>query len=324
MIYALLLIGFVASAQTIAPALSTKKPAPAPARWMSLIGEYGPDNDKLYVLEKSGNLAIRTVPGTESALVEAGPTSFKTPDGEPVEFTATSVRIGDAVYPRRPDPAEPGVQFRITPLRPIDELRRLATASRPPSEYGSFSKPDLVELTRLDPGIHLDMRYASSNNFMGTPFYAQGRAFLQRPAALALVHVNRWLKPYGYGLLIHDAYRPWSVTKMFWEATPPDKRNFVADPALGSKHNRGCAVDLTLYELRTGAAVQMPGGYDEMSDRSYPAYPGGTSLQRWHRDLLRRAMEREGFAVFEYEWWHFDHKEWPNYGILNIPFEDLK
>ena len=97
----------------------------------------------------------------------------------------------------------------------------------------------------------------------------------------------------------------------------------MADPAQGSRHNRGCAVDLTLYDLKTGAPIEMPGTYDEMSPRSFPNYPGGTSLQRWHRDLLRHAMESEGFTVYEAEWWHFDYKDWAEYPILNIPFEKL-
>jgi D-alanyl-D-alanine dipeptidase len=131
------------------------------------------------------------------------------------------------------------------------------------------------------------------------------------------------LQPLGYGLLIHDAYRPWYVTKIFWDATPPEGKIFVADPSQGSRHNRGCAADLTLYDLASGNPIEMPGTYDEMSPRSFPDYPGGTSLQRWHRDLLRRAMESEGFTVYEHEWWHFDYKDWHEYPILNIKFEDL-
>jgi D-alanyl-D-alanine dipeptidase len=141
---------------------------------------------------------------------------------------------------------------------------------------------------------------------MGTPFYSSARAFMQRPAAEAVARASRTLRPYGYGLLVHDAYRPWYVTKMFWDGTPPAQHVFVADPSQGSRHNRGAAVDITLYDLKTGRPIEMPGGYDEMSSRSYPDYPGGTSLQRWHRALLRRAMEAEGFTVYEAEWWHFD------------------
>ena len=115
----------------------------------------------------------------------------------------------------------------------------------PPEEHGKLV-PDLVELVKLDRGFKLDIRYATSNNFLSTPLYTQARAFLQRPAAEALVRVNHALRPLGFGLIIHDAYRPWYVTKMFWDATPPDKHIFVANPAEGSRHNRGAAVDLTL------------------------------------------------------------------------------
>ncbi|HEY0685953.1 MAG TPA: M15 family metallopeptidase [Steroidobacter sp.] len=213
--------------------------------------------------------------------------------------------------------------FRIEPLRPVAELREEAMAAQPPKEQGTFREAELADLTTLDPTIKLDIRYATSDNFLSTPLYDQPRAVLQRPAAEALSRAHRALMKQGYGLLIHDAYRPWWVTKVFWEATPVQWRKFVADPAQGSRHNRGCAVDLTLYDLRTGAAVQMPGVYDEMSERSYPSYAGGTPEQRRLRDLLRAAMEREGFAVYETEWWHFDFKDWQQYPILNIPFEAL-
>ncbi|MGH9428442.1 MAG: M15 family metallopeptidase, partial [Terriglobia bacterium] len=167
-------------------------------------------------------------------------------------------------------------------------------------------------------------RYASTNNFAGAPFYSQARAFLQRPAAEAVVKANRRLRSMGYGLLIHDAYRPWYVTKMFWDATPEDKRIFVADPSRGSRHNRGCAVDITLYNLKAGSAIEMPSGYDEFSERAYPHYPGGTSLQRWHRELLCWALEQEGFKVYEWEWWHFDFQDWQKYPIGTLTFEQLE
>ncbi len=132
------------------------------------------------------------------------------------------------------------------------------------------------------------------------------------------------MKEQGYGLLIHDAYRPWYITKVFWDATPEDKKIFVADPSKGSRHNRGAAVDLTLYDLTTGKPVEVVGTYDETTDRSYPDYPGGTSLQRWHRNLLRDAMEAEGFTVYEAEWWHFDYKDWQQYPILNERFDRIR
>jgi len=215
------------------------------------------------------------------------------------------------------------VSFHITPLRPVEELRAEALKQQPPQEQGAFLKPDLVELITLDPTIKLDIRYATTNNFLGTPLYTQARAFLQRPAAEALVRANHELKAQGYGLIIHDGYRPWYVTKIFWDATPDDKKIFVADPKDGSKHNRGCAVDLSLYDLKTGQEVDMPSGYDEMSDRAYADYPGGTTDERARRAVLRQAMEKQGFQVIPKEWWHFDYKDWKQYPIQNIKFEDL-
>jgi D-alanyl-D-alanine dipeptidase len=215
------------------------------------------------------------------------------------------------------------VSFRITPLRPVPELRAAALKEHPPREQGRFREPDLVELAKLDPTIKLDIRYATTNNFLGTPVYTQARAFLQRPAAEALLRAHRELKAQGFGLIIHDGYRPWYVTKIFWEATPNDKKIFVADPTAGSRHNRGCAVDLSLYDLETGKEVKMPSGYDEMTDRAYADYAGGTADERARRALLRQAMERQGFRVNPTEWWHFDYEDWKQYPILNAKFEDL-
>jgi len=196
-------------------------------------------------------------------------------------------------------------------------------AQQAPRESGKFRTPDLVELIKLDPAIKLDIRYATSNNFVGKPVYQEARAFLQRPAAEALLRALQKLKAQGYGLLIFDGYRPWAITKLFWDITPADKHNFVANPAKGSKHNRGCAVDLSLYDLKTGQEIEMPSAYDEFSERAYPTYKGGTASQRRTREILRRAMEAEGFRVNEYEWWHFDYQDWRRYPILNISFAEL-
>jgi zinc D-Ala-D-Ala dipeptidase len=222
-----------------------------------------------------------------------------------------------------PAPDSNGV-VRINPVQPIATLLPIALASTPPAESGEFRPADLVELTVIDPTIRLDIRYATTRNFLGTPLYSEARAFMQRPAAEALVRVQRSLKAEGYGLLVHDAYRPWYVTKLFWDATPPELHKFVADPAEGSRHNRGCAVDLTLYDLRTGQPVTMPSVYDEGTERAYPTYTGGTAEQRRLRDLLRRHMEAEGFSVYEFEWWHFDYRDWKAYAIQNSRFEEIR
>ncbi len=311
------------------------KPLPAPARWRGLIGEYGLDNGILYILEKDGRLCA-LFKGTElEPLEEVSKDIFKflapgSHSGQRLVFTrdahgrATQVEAGSAVYKRRQvGPEEGATQLRVKPLRPVSELLKEALAAEPPKEGGEFRAPDLVELTKLDPTIKLEIRYATTNNFLGTPFYSEARAFMQRPAAEAVVRANRKLRAQGYGLLIHDAYRPWYVTRVFWDATPDEKKIFVADPSKGSRHNRGCAVDLTLYNVRTGKPVEMVSTYDETTDRASPDYPGGTSLQRWHRNLLRTAMESEGFTVYEAEWWHFDYKDWQEYPIGNLPFDKI-
>ena len=219
--------------------------------------------------------------------------------------------------------AQADAVFRIQPVRPVAELRAEALAAQPPPPDSGALPPDLVELKSLDSTIHYDIRYATDRNFMGVPFYDTALAFLQRPAAEALVRVHRELLGEGYGLLIHDAYRPWYVTKMFWDATPDSLKQFVADPATGSRHNRGAAVDLTLYAVGTGQPVPMPSGYDEFTERAHPNYTGGTAVERENRERLRTAMEAEGFSVYEFEWWHFDYGDWHRYPVMNVRFRDL-
>ncbi|MBL8983814.1 MAG: M15 family metallopeptidase [Gemmatimonadetes bacterium] len=305
-----------------------------PTRWNGLIGEYGWDHDVLYIYERHGRLTALIEWFAEYPLREVGPNEFAFPDyglyaGERLRFTrdargrATQVVAAEVTFRRRRIPGEDAAVFRITPVKPVEVLRRDALAATPPAEAGTFRESDLVELVTLDPGIKLDVRYATRDNFLSVPVYTQARAFLQRPAAEALVRAHRALKAKGFGLLVHDGYRPWYVTKMFWDGTPEANHVFVADPSRGSRHNRGCAVDLTMYDLATGRPVRMTGGYDEMSDRSYPDYPGGTSRQRELREILRAAMEAEGFLVYEAEWWHFDYKDWREYRIGNQRFEAL-
>ena len=233
------------------------------------------------------------------------------------------ITIGTAAYARVQVGPENGSQLQVAPVKPVAEVLKAAQAMTPPKETGTFKPSELVELTTLDPSITLEGRYATTNNFLGSIFYAEARAFLQRPAAEAVVRAAAVLKPLGYGILVHDGYRPWYVTRAFWDATPEDKHWLVAVPEEGSKHNRGCAVDLTLYDLATGEAIDMPSTYDESTPRAYAFYPGGTSLQRWHRALLRRTMEAQGFSVNPKEWWHFDYKDWKSYGIGNVAFDQI-
>jgi D-alanyl-D-alanine dipeptidase len=322
------------AAQTVSTLEPGPKPADVSREWKQLVGIYADEDSKhsFVLLEQDGKLLWQDDKGRSLPIGVMGGLIFPPSEGTPsIGHSIAHGESGNVIgfcylnfcYSRTDAGKDPSHSYHITPSRPVETLRREALAASPPMEKEPFRKPELVELTTLDPAIHLDIRYATTNDFLGTPVYTQARAFLQRPAAEALVRALHKLQPRGYGLLIHDAYRPWYVTKIFWDATPPEGKIFVADPKEGSRHNRGCAVDLTLYDLASGKPIEMPGTYDEMSPRSFPDYPGGTSLQRWHRDLLRRAMESEGFTVYEHEWWHFDYKDWHEYPILNIRFEDL-
>jgi D-alanyl-D-alanine dipeptidase len=204
-------------------------------------------------------------------------------------------------------------------------LVTIGCRSNPPKQTAVLRQPDLVELTELDPTIQLDVRYATTNNFTHQPVYGEARAFLQRPAAEALSRANQSLRRQGYGVVVFDGYRPWSVTKLFWETASESERKigFVANPKNGSKHNRGCAVDLSLVVLATGQEAEMPSAYDEFSERAYPTYAGGDAESRRLRDVLRSAMEAQGFRVYKSEWWHFDYKDWKQYGVLDIPFREI-
>ena len=312
------------------------KPMPMPNAWQGLIGEYGWNHNILYIYEAYGKLTALIEWMEKDILTEVEKDVFAFPvkggmyHGEKMRFKrdrngiATQVQIENGpIFFRRDVGVDHGKTFRIDPLEPVGVLRKIALSASPPSEQKK-NDPDLVELRTLDSTIKYDIRYATTNNFMSAVFYRSAHAYMQRPAAESLVRVSKKLKAFGYGLLIHDSYRPWYVTKMFWDATPDDKKIFVANPESGSRHNRGCAVDLTLYDLDTGAVVEMVGGYDEMTDRSFPDYVGGTSQQRWHRELLRRSMEAEGYTVYEAEWWHYDYKTWNDYPILNLTFEALE
>jgi D-alanyl-D-alanine dipeptidase len=181
----------------------------------------------------------------------------------------------------------------------------------------------LVDLAMVDPAFRFDIRYATARNFLGRPVYREARAFLRPGVAEALKSANLALEGHGLGLLVFDAYRPLSVTRTFWEEVPKEKRRFVADPARGSMHNRGCAVDVSLYDRSTGREVEMPSAYDEMTSRASPTFRGGSPEARARRDLLRSALEARGFSVNRGEWWHFDHETCPLHDALDLTFEEL-
>ncbi len=180
---------------------------------------------------------------------------------------------------------------------------------------------ELIEIKKAIPSIVLDIRYATKDNFMGQIMYNEASAFARRPVVAQLKKIQAILKTKGYGLKIFDAYRPYAITVAFWEKAS-DKR-FVADPAKGSKHNRGCAIDLTLVDLKTGKDVPMPTPYDSFEPEAAPNYQNLPKEVIKNRDFLIATMQANGFKVINNEWWHFDFLSWQDYDLMDIPFKKL-
>lgn len=302
---------------TVAP----PPPSPDVAR---LIGFYGRGARRLTVFEDGGVLFAEG-PGFSRApfgpprngLRQAGGARGLTLDAR---SQPAVVRIWDEALAWRDLDAEAAA---IPPAAASNPAVRDRASGAPPTEPGPFEPDDLVDVTLVDPDLRLDIRYATTNNFMGVALYDRPLACLQRPAAEALARAHASLRAQGFGLVVFDAYRPWSVTRLFWQAIDPRWRAYVADPAVGSKHNRGCAVDVTLCDLATGAQADMPSRYDEASPRAHADFAGGSSRQRWLREALRAAMADAGFSVEPLEWWHFDFHAWRDYRLNDIPLAAL-
>ncbi|MFD1610747.1 M15 family metallopeptidase [Sphingomonas tabacisoli] len=290
---------------------------------LSIVGSYGAAEGDATILERGGVLFLARKGHAPEPLKYIGAARYRA--GSSVALvTAKSLTIDGQMLTRRDFGAETEAAIRATARRDGAALRQAALAATPPAEPPSRRASDLVPLEGLVPHVRIDTRYASGNNFTGQPIYERAGAYLQRSAAEALARVATALASKGYGLIVYDGYRPWFATKLFWDIVPADKHVFVADPAKGSRHNRGCAVDLGLYDLKTGAISPMPSRYDEMSARAYSDFAGGTDAERANRALLRAAMEREGFTVYDSEWWHFDYRDWADYPIGTASFTQIE
>jgi CubicO group peptidase (beta-lactamase class C family)/D-alanyl-D-alanine dipeptidase len=312
---------------------AARKPAPPAPEIMGLIGDYGWDHAGIRAFERDGSLFVRIDGFVYDRMTRVTANTWQFPptspfhSGERLEFTrderggGTGIAMEGVVFPRRniiinPPAAKLSEEDRT-------QLRRRALAASPPTEAEPHRAADLVSVRSVDPSVKLDVRYATKQNLLGFPLYSRSAAYLQRPAAEALARADQKLHAQGFGIVVFDAYRPWFVTKMFWDGTPATAHIFVADPSEGSRHNRGAAADISLVDLATGRELPMTGAFDEFSPRSYPLYDGGTSEQRWRRDVLRAALESEKFSVYPYEWWHFDYADWRSYGLLNTEFSKL-
>jgi len=242
----------------------------------------------------------------------------------------TGAVLGGVLFRRRQDKighnSDNSHTFTVTPTQPIEQLLAVSRKLSPPDAptISPVRAADFVDIRSFDPTIRYALRSATPPPFVPSPVYnVDGPAFLPRPAAEALAKAHKRLAKLGYGIIVYDTYRPWFVTHTFYCAIPEHQKYFAADPSKGSLHNRGCAADISIFSLETGKVVDMGAGYDELTERSYSEYQGGTSLQRYLRRVLRKAMEAEGFSVFIWEWWHFDYKDAPHYPLFNVPLEDI-
>ena len=183
-------------------------------------------------------------------------------------------------------------------------------------------RKELINLAEFVPGLVLDIRYATTNNFTGEQIYNLARAYARKPVAEALKKIQDDLRKQGLGIKVFDAYRPYKATVKFYEVYRDT--TYVASPYRGSRHNRGCALDLTVIDLKTGNELEMPTGYDSFKKEAWPSTPVKDPVIRKNRELLIGAMQKHGFKVNSSEWWHFDFVGWQQYEVLDIDFEELE
>lgn len=211
-------------------------------------------------------------------------------------------------------PSVAGSSDRFSPL--VANPRSTTSPTAQPKKLPK--RVQLVDLHVLNAGVRLDMRYATANNFMQRPLYKQSRCLLRAITAEQLSQVQSDLEAEGLGLKVYDCYRPLSVQKQMWKLVPDDR--FVANPATGSRHNRGSAVDVTLVD-QLGNELTMPTAFDDFTDRAAIDYDGATPLAKQNRQRLKEAMVKRGFAPLQTEWWHFDAANWTQFPVLDVPLE---
>ena len=234
------------------------------------------------------------------------------------EGYGVSCSVGGNRYSRHFFAGENGRPFRFAPVSDWQALKTAADAAAMPAQLGNGQQAQLVDLAQAVPELKFDLRYAQADNCFGQALTDDQRAFSDADAAQALAQAQQYLKPYGYGILVWEAYRPWSVSKLAYDALPADKKSMLPAPEVGFSHNTGRSIDVSLYLLATGENADMISGFDEPSVRQYASFAGGTTLERYRRDLLRSAMQMAGFTASETEWWHFDYGDIKGFAHLNV------
>lgn len=348
MIYQKLLAGLAAGlllcVQMNAGMVEAAVPKDAPKDIKHILGLYYGNGENILIRENNGRLellyriaqadksfaAANLYPLTKVhfdsyTLNEAGPMSSTEAN---VRFErdsdgyGISCRVGGHTYSRYflgQTTGERAAAFRL-PERSAedwDKLRSEAAKAAVPAALAAGEQARLADAGKIA-GVKINSVYATSDNLFGAPLYATPKLYVNEALLPALAKVQEALRPYGYGLVLWDAYRPWSASKLANLALPADKKDMLEDPETkGSVHNTGNAVDVGLYDLTTGEQLELGSGFDEPSLRQYASYPGGTARERYLRSLLRETMELYGFKGIEMEWWHFEYVTDKQYAHLN-------
>lgn len=201
-------------------------------------------------------------------------------------------------------------------------LRVITTPDDYRSQVRETPDSELVNLAEFIPSIMLDIRYATAANVLGRALYQQPAAYLRRPVAMALRAVQLELAAVGIGLKVFDAYRPYSVTVAFYDHVGDE--TYAAPPWRGSRHNRGCSVDVTLVSLSTGQELIMPTDFDDLTPAAHADYAELPTLALLNRAVLRAVMSRHCFQQYPGEWWHFDHVCWQEHDLMDLEFAALQ
>jgi len=216
-----------------------------------------------------------------------------------------------------------GLNFTVINAADLPIIAKILPLSKPSksmalNQVSSWAR--MVDIRTVNPNIRLDIRYATTNNFLKKKLYPVARCILRLSVAQRLSRVQENLQKIGLGLKVYDCYRPLSVSKQMW-AVKPDPR-YVANPVRGSRHNRGASVDITLVD-RNGKELEMPTGFDNFTEKAHRDYQGGSVASRKNSALLERVMKAQGFMSISTEWWHFDAEDWEKFAIFDIPFGEI-
>ena len=240
-------------------------------------------------------------------------------DGRGITCSVGGKRFSRYFYPGQKDN-----ENRFPSVNNADQLAKAAAEAVEPPALQKGTAAQLVNLAAAVPNLKVDLRYGSANNLFGRPLYEGAKAYASTETAAALKIAAQLLNAKGYGLLVWEAYRPWSASKLAYDLLPADGKGMLPAPEKGDVHNTGLAVDVSLYDLKTGLPLPMISDYDEISPRQYPHYAGSSSSLRFLRDYLAEVMQKAGFKASGMEWWHFSLNEGAGYAKLNLPFSSLQ